>query len=104
MEPEDALNPEMLLDQLTSWGNLRRRRDDRGASSLAEYARRRDLYLATPRALSIEGFLDSGLDADQGQAVVDARIISDIETRVSEILAATNQGVPDPEHTERDCT
>jgi uncharacterized protein (TIGR02677 family) len=101
MEVEDAQVPEVLLDQLVRWGNLRKRRDSRSASSLAEYARRRDLYLATPRGLSIENFLVAGLDVDTGQAVVDARAISEIEAMVNDLVRAVAVGVPDPDVSER---
>lgn len=40
--------PENALDQLVSWGNLRRTQDTARARSLAEFARRRSLYQLTP--------------------------------------------------------
>ncbi len=41
-------DPESALDQLVSWGNLRRTQDTARARSLAEFARRRSLYQVTP--------------------------------------------------------
>lgn len=40
--------PEDALDQLVSWGNLKRTQDTARARSLAEFARRRSLYQLTP--------------------------------------------------------
>lgn len=40
--------PEDALDQLVSWGNLRRTQDTARARSLSEFARRRSLYQLTP--------------------------------------------------------
>lgn len=40
--------PEDALDQLVSWGNLKRTQDTARAQSLAEFARRRSLYQLTP--------------------------------------------------------
>ena len=37
------------LDQLTTWGNLKRTQDTRDVSTLAEFHRRRSLYQLTPR-------------------------------------------------------
>jgi len=62
LRPEDVLDrarrhshgldleedPESTLDQLVSWGNLKRTQDTARARSLAEFARRRSLYQLTP--------------------------------------------------------
>lgn len=86
--PESLL---MDLEQLMNWGNLRRRRDTSRVDSLSEYARRRNLYYATPRGLAIEGFLEAGLDAAEETVAVGAGIVSSLEaqwTRLVELLAA----------------
>jgi len=41
-------DPEDALDQLVTWGNLKRTQDTARARSLAEFARRRSLYQLTP--------------------------------------------------------
>ncbi len=92
-----AMLPEALLldlDQLVTWGNLGRRRDTRRVGSLAEYARRRDLYYASPRGLAIEGFLEAGLDAAEESVAVGAGIVSGMEaqwTRLTELLGAAGE-------------
>ncbi len=70
------------LEQLLAWGNLGKRRDPRRVASLAEYARRRDLYYATNRALAIEGFLETGLDAAEDAVTVGVGVVANIEARV----------------------
>lgn len=88
------LTPEALLldlDALVAWGNLGRRRDTRRVGSLAEYARKRDLYYATARGLAIEGFLDAGLDAAEETVAVGAGIVSGMERQwahLAELLSA----------------
>jgi uncharacterized protein (TIGR02677 family) len=70
------------LDVLVEWGNLGRRRDQRRVASLSEYARRRDLYFGSSRGLSIEGFLESGLDASDDAVTVSAGVVVGIEERL----------------------
>lgn len=92
------LTPESLqldLEQLVTWGNLGRRRDTSRVDSLAEYARRRNLYHATPRGLAVEGFLEAGLDAAEETVAVGAGIVSSLEAqwaRVLELLRAGQTG------------
>ncbi|WP_291426862.1 DUF2397 domain-containing protein [Deinococcus sp.] len=83
------LTPEGLqldLEQLVSWGNLGRRRDTSRVDSLAEYARRRNLYYATPRGLAIEGFIEAGLDAAEETVAVGAGIVSSLEMQWGRVL------------------
>lgn len=83
------------LEQLLAWGNLGKRRDPRRVASLAEYARRRDLYYATNRALAIEGFLEGGLDAAEDAVTVGVGVVANIEARV-QALEVLLDGAGDP--------
>ncbi|WP_407540870.1 DUF2397 family protein [Deinococcus radiomollis] len=90
-----GLTPEGLLldlDVLVGWGNLGRRRDTRRVGSLAEYARRRDLYYASSRGLSIEGFLEAGLDAAEETVAVGAGIVSGLEARWESLMSMLGSG------------
>lgn len=69
------------LEQLVAWGNLGRRRDTSRVDSLAQYARRRNLYYATARGLAIEGFLEAGLDAAAETVAVGSGIVGSLEAR-----------------------
>lgn len=73
------------LEALVVWGNLSKRRDGRRVGTLTEYARRRNLYHATPRGLSIEGFLADGLDLREDSAISPTGVISGLETRLAAI-------------------
>ena len=89
------LTPESLqldLEQLVTWGNLGRRRDTSRVDSLAEYARRRNLYYATPRGLAIEGFIEAGLDAAEETVAVGAGIVSSLETQWGQVLELLRLG------------
>lgn len=110
LPPEDALEAlaaegilldleEVLgvLDQLVDWGNLGRRRDPRRVATLRDYARRRDLYYATPRGLAIEQFLDNGLDAAQDSVTVSAGIVAGILSRLEQLQTLLQAAQPDPE-------
>jgi len=81
---EDTLRD---LESLCDWGNLSKRRDTRRAGSLAEYSRRRDLYYATSRGLSIEEFLENGLDSADENAAVGAGVVGAIEQRLESLKA-----------------
>lgn len=72
-------------------GNLGKRRDTRRVTTLSEYARRRDLYHATPRGLAIEAFLDAGLDAAEDSVTVSAGVVAAIERRLSELTTLLQQ-------------
>jgi len=100
MNLSEGETPNQILDALVLWGNLSKRRDLRRASSLAEYARRKDLYSATPRGLAIEAFLDSGLDAATVTAPTGADVLSRIETHLNDLTAHLYLGVPDPDASE----
>lgn len=73
------------LEALVAWGNLGKRRDGRTVSTLTEYARRRNLYHATPRGLSIEGFLADGFDLREDSVISPTGVISGLETRLRAI-------------------
>ena len=75
------------LDALVEWGNLGRRRDQRRVASLTEYSRRRDLYYSSARGLSIEGFLEGGLDANEDAVTVSAGVVVGIEERLKTLEA-----------------
>ena len=75
------------LDALVEWGNLGRRRDQRRVASLTEYSRRRDLYYGSARGLSIEGFLEGGLDANEDAVTVSAGVVVGIEERLKMLEA-----------------
>ena len=81
------------LDGLVEWGNLGRRRDQRRVASLSEYARRRDLFFGTARGLSIEGFLEDGLDANDDAVTVSAGVVVGIEERFIRLDAFLEQDV-----------
>ncbi len=80
------------LESLLEWGNLSKRRDQRRVTTLSEYARRRDLYFATPRGLSIEGFLEDGLDVREDTVISPMGVISGLQTRLSAIADLLEQG------------
>lgn len=73
------------LEQLVAWGNLGRRRDTSRVDSLAQYARRRNLYYATARGLAIEGFLEAGLDAAAETVAVGSGIVGSLEAQWARI-------------------
>ena len=79
------------LESLLEWGNLSKRRDQRRVTTLSEYARRRDLYFATPRGLSIEGFLEDGLDLPEDTVISPMGVISGLETRLAAITELLEQ-------------
>lgn len=91
---EEALG---VLDQLVEWGNLGRRRDPRRVATLRDYARRRDLYYATPRGLAIEQFLDSGLDAAQDSVTVSAGVVAGMLQRLEQLQTLLQAAQPDLE-------
>ena len=85
------------LESLLAWGNLHKRRDQRRVTTLAEYARRRDLYFATPRALRIEAFLEEGLDLREDTVLSPIGVISLIETRLGLIADLLEANAPEEE-------
>ncbi len=85
------------LESLLEWGNLNKRRDQRRVTTLSEYARRRDLYFATPRGLSIEGFLEDGLDVREDTVISPMGVISGLQTRLAAIADLLSQGGADEE-------
>ncbi|MDO4264838.1 MAG: DUF2397 family protein, partial [Deinococcus sp.] len=90
-----GLTPDSLqshLDALVDWGNVGQRRDTARVESLSEYARRRNLYHATPRGLAIENFLESGLDAAEETAAVSAGTVSRLETQWGELTELLEAG------------
>ena len=98
--PDDAEALLLELEQLVEWGNLGRRRDARRVSTLAEYARRRDLYYATARGLAIEGFLEAGLDAAADTVAVGAGIVRQMEARLDALELLLSAEQPDGEEIE----
>jgi uncharacterized protein (TIGR02677 family) len=83
----------MDLESLIGWGNLDKRRDQSRVSTLADYARKRNLYFAKPRALRIEAFLKDGLELPEDTVVSPLGAISAMEGYLQQLQQMLESGV-----------
>jgi uncharacterized protein (TIGR02677 family) len=73
------------LGVLVEWKNLDLRRDQARVRTLQEYSRRRNLYFATPRGLSIERFLEEGLDSREDEVLSPVGDLSRLEEHLGAV-------------------
>jgi uncharacterized protein (TIGR02677 family) len=80
------------LGALAEWKNLDFRRDQGRVRTLQEYSRRRNLYFATPRGLSIERFLEEGLDSREDEVLSPVGDLSRLEEHLAAVSSMLQNG------------